>query len=198
MGMAQDGLDMWRRDRRRNVTQWFRKHGAVAAATVTAQRVSRRGWEGAYRTATNAGAAIREQVDGMRRRHSEAEPIADGGQARDDAARAARSTGSPAGQSLALAAAVLIEEAEALKGATETVSTLDGLQVGLDVYAEAVEHLAETVRARKGDKAAVKAVDDLAGAVSDLADEAQRVLKAVASLYAPQVEQEDMTGEAMK
>ena len=70
--------------------------------------------------------------------------------------------------------------------------------MGLDVYAEAVEHLAETVRARKGDRAAVKAVDELAGAVSDLTGEAKRVLKAVSGLYAAQVEQEDQTGETLQ
>lgn len=198
MGLAQDGLDMWKRDRRRDVTQWFRRHGAVAATTVAAQRVGRRSWESTYRNASSAADAVREQVEGLRARNSATQPMADGTQARDDAARASRATGSPAGQSLALAAAVLIDEAETVGGATETVATLDGLSVGLDVYAEAVEHLAETVRMRKGDRHAVKAVANLSGEVAALASEAKKVHKQVSSLYASQVEQEDRTGETLQ
>lgn len=198
MGLAQDGLDMWKKDRRRDVTQWFRRHGATAAATVAAQHVGRRTWEGAYKTAASAAEAVKEQVEGLRRRQTEAEPVADGGQVREGAARAARATGSPAGQSLALAAAVLVDEAEAVKGATETVSTLDGLSVGLDAFAEAVEHLSETVRARKGTQKAVKALADLAGEVASLADTAGKVHKKVSGLYSSQQEQEDRTGETLQ
>jgi hypothetical protein len=200
MGLAQDGLTLWKRDKRRATTQWFRKHGVTAMATVAAQRVGRRGWEGAYRTGQSAAEAMREQVQGLRKqqvRQGKTETMADGSAVRDGVGRAARSTASQSGQALAMAAVVLIDEAEAVRGATETVATLEGLRVGLDTYADAVEHLAETIRHRKGAEKAVKSVANLSGEVANLAAEAKRVHKAVADLYGSQVEQEDLTGETL-
>lgn len=201
MGIASDGLALWRNDRRRAATQWFRRHGGAAMAAVAAQSAARATWEGAYRAGQATGAALRSSVDVLRDEQAEIHsprPIRHASDIAADAERAARQTDSPAGQALAVAAATLAAEADAVQGATSTLVTVGGITAAMGTYSAAVERLAESVRGRAGDRSVVTAIDAASEAAGEAAEALRHALDVLARVYGAQVEQEDQTGTTLK
>lgn len=203
MQTARDGLALWRRNTRREATQWFAKHPVAAGGLLAANSAGRKSWEQGWITANSAADALREQAEGLRSRNTTAQTHerATSNNAYEKARTAGRASASGAGQALALAAAVLAEEAEQSvsdERATETAGTLDGIRTGLDAYTNAINALADTIAHRRGDRKIVKDIEALSEEVAQAAEAASKAHKHMSTLYSAQMEQEDATGRTMK
>jgi|GEM_PF-4741439 len=198
MSIAAEGLSKWRSDKRRNAVNWYRKHGVAAMLSVGAQRGARGAWEGAYRAGGSTVGALRASMDALRGVHvTPTEEVPDTGQARSTAMATGRSSATGTGQALAMAAVVISDEAEAIRGATETALVVDGLRAGFETISTSVSALAESAAVRKMDRKLVREVDSAAEAVADLAAELERIHRNLCTMYGSQMDQEDATGETM-